>query len=54
MYISTTAPHTDMPRLLRLFPDATRVERQDISLAGSFLAITGDRFEDDDVEEEDV
>lgn len=54
VYISTAAPHTDMPRLLRLFPDATRVERQDISLADSFLAITGDRFEDDDVEEEDV
>lgn len=54
VYISTAAPHTDMPGLLRLFPDATRVERQDISLADSFLAITGDRFEDDDAEEEDV
>lgn len=54
VYISTATPYTDMPRLLRLFPDATRVERQDISLADSFLEITGDRFENDDAEEEDV
>lgn len=54
LYLSTATPYTDMPRLLRLFPDATRVERQDISLADSFLAITGDRFENDDAEEEDV
>lgn len=44
-----------MPRLLRLFPDATRVERQDISLGDAFLAITGDYFENNDLmEEEDV
>jgi len=54
VYISTAAPQTDMPRLFRLFPNATRVERQDISLADSFLAITGDRFENDDAQEEDV
>jgi len=54
VYISAVTPHTDMPRLLHLFPDAIRVARQDISLADSFLAITGDRFENDDVEEDDV
>jgi ABC-2 type transport system ATP-binding protein len=52
--IRTSTPYTDMPRLLRTFPDATRVERQDISLGDSFLAITGDYFENDDVEKEDV
>lgn len=54
VYISTATPHTDMPRLLRFFPNATRVERRDISLADSFLAITGDRFENDDAEEENI
>lgn len=52
--IKTSTPYTDMPRLLRIFPDATRVERQDISLGDAFLAITGEHFENDDVEEEDV
>lgn len=52
VYISTATPFTDMPRLLRLFPNAIRVERQDISLADSFLEITGDRFENDDAEED--
>lgn len=52
--IKTSTPYVDMPRLLRLFPDATRVERQDISLGDAFLAITGDLFENDDVEAEDV
>lgn len=54
VYIRTSTPYTDIPRLLRIFPDATRVERQDVSLGDSFLAITGDYFENDDVEEEDV
>lgn len=52
--IKTSTPYTDIPRLLRIFPDATRVERQDVSLGDSFLAITGDYFENDDVEEEGV
>lgn len=52
VYISTATPFTDIPRLLRLFPDAIRVERQDVSLADAFLAITGDRFENDDAEED--
>jgi len=54
VYISQVTPFTDMPRLLRLFPDAVRVERQDVSLADSFLTITGDRFANDDAEERDV
>lgn len=54
VYISTATPYLDMPRLLRSFPDATRVERQDISLADAFLGITGERFENDNVEGEDV
>lgn len=52
--IRTSTPYTDIPRLLRIFPDAIRVERQDVSLGDAFLAITGDYFENDDVEEEDV
>jgi ABC-type multidrug transport system ATPase subunit len=51
VYISTNTPYADMPRLHHLFPDAIRLERQEVSLADTFLAITGDRFENHDVEE---
>jgi ABC-2 type transport system ATP-binding protein len=45
----------DLPQLLRIFPDATRVERREVSLADAFLTITGERFEDTDtVEEEEI
>jgi len=50
--ISTIFPNEDMPRLIRLFPGAMRIERRDVSLADAFLEITGDRFENDEAGEE--
>ncbi len=44
----------DLPKLLRIFPEATRVERQEVSLADAFLAITGEHFEENNIEEEGI